>query len=164
MKQILVIGSRSFEGCDCIKRQLFEVLDLVADAKDDYSQIEGIISGHYKGIDKMVDEYCKKTGCGNISIPAMPESFGSVQTINKRNAYCIKTSDMIVCVWDGKCVLSHTYLMYEQAKNSGKNVILIRSEKNTELEDESCRKTTMEAHGRIALYHMRKFDDSKKGR
>lgn len=162
MKRILVIGSRSFEGCNCVKRQLFEVLDLVANAKDDYSQVEGIISGHCKGIDKMVDEYCGKTGCRAISVPAIPESFGGFQTINKRNMYCIKSSDIIVCVWDGDSVLSHTYLMYEQAKNAGKDVILIRSEK-TELEGKSCRKTTMEAHGRIALYYMHKFDNAKKG-
>lgn len=162
MKRILVIGSRSFEGCNCIKRQLFEVLDLVANAKDYYSQVEGIISGHCKGIDKMVDEYCGKTGCTIISVPAIPESFGSYQTINKRNMWCIKSSDIVVCVWDGESVLSHTYLMYEQAKNAGKNVILIRSEK-TEIEGKSCRKTTMEAHGKLALYYMHTFNDARKG-
>ena len=163
MKRILVIGSRSFEGCNCIKQRLYKVLDLVANAKDNYSQIEGIISGHRKGIDKMVDEYCSKNGCPSISVPAIPESFGSYQTINKRNSWCIKSSNIVVCVWDGESVLSHTYLIYEQAKNAGKNVLLIRSEK-TELEGKSCRKTTMEAHGRFALYYMHKFNDTKKGR
>jgi len=111
MKKYAIIGSRTFDDYDLLKKTM-----------DDFADIGMIVSGGAVGADSLGEKYAKEHGFETlIFIPDWKKYKKMAGFI--RNTNIIESSDIIVCFWDGKS--KGTLDSINKAKKLKKEVVIV---------------------------------------
>ena len=110
--RVAVIGSRSFNDYDLMKKTLDEIKD-----------ISLIVSGGAKGADSFGESYARAKGINTLIFIPDWEKHGKAAGFI-RNKDIVKNSNMIVAFWDGES--RGTKNSIDMAEKLGKKVIVVK--------------------------------------
>lgn len=111
--KVAIIGSRTFNDCELIKKVLNPVKD----------KINLIVSGGADGADQLGADYAEENNIPTkIFLPDWNEHGKSAGYI--RNKLIVKSSDIIIAFWDGKS--AGTQHSFKLAKKLNKKIKIIK--------------------------------------
>lgn len=118
--KIIIAGSRNFNNYQKLKQECDKFLQ-------DYKNIEIVSGAHYKGADKLGEQYASEKKIKIIKFPADWIKYGKPAG-PKRNKQMAIYADALIAFWDGKSKGTKNIIQLAKQRHLKTRIILFENE------------------------------------
>ena len=118
--KIIIAGSRNFNNYQKLKQECDKFLQ-------DYKNIEIVSGAHYKGADKLGEQYASEKKIKIIKFPADWIKYGKPDG-PKRNKQMAIYADALIAFWDGKSKGTKNIIQLAKQRHLKTRIILFENE------------------------------------
>lgn len=118
--KIIIAGSRNFNNYQKLKQECDKFLQ-------DYKNIEIVSGAHYKGADKLGEQYASEKKIKIIKFPADWIKYGKAAGPKRNNQMAIY-ADALIAFWDGKSKGTKNIIQLAKQRQLKTRIILFENE------------------------------------